>query len=74
MSEVERIHLEPKHLVGKDGNGKGSQRRHGEDTEAYRRNFDLTIGTTYWIDMSLAAITGGNASVTTVDAVALETT
>jgi hypothetical protein len=33
-------HYEPKHLSGKDGIGKGSMRRHGEDTDRFRDNFD----------------------------------
>ena len=35
MAEVQ--HLEPKHLTGKGGLGKGSQRRRGSDDAAWKR-------------------------------------
>ena len=42
MAEVQ--HLEPKHLTGKGGIGKGCQRRRGADDEAYRAGWDRTFG------------------------------
>lgn len=42
MQEV--VSIEPKHLSGKDGTGKGSQMRHGANNEAYRANFDKIFG------------------------------
>jgi hypothetical protein len=42
MTEI--CHLEPKHLAGKDGIGKGSLRRRGEDVEAFRAGWDRIFG------------------------------
>lgn len=42
MPEV--ISLEPKHLTGKDGTGKGSKRRHGSDPVAYAEGWERIFG------------------------------
>lgn len=37
-------HLEPKHLSGKDGIGKGTKLRHGADLNLYRTEYDRIFG------------------------------
>lgn len=40
-------HIEPKHLAGKNGIGKGSQLRHGADLKAFERGYEKLDWTNY---------------------------
>lgn len=56
MPEV--VQIEPKHLAGKGGIGKGSQLRHGADLEAFERGYvaiDWSNG-----DPSVAVVSSNN--------------
>lgn len=40
----EVLTLEPRHQTGKDGRGKGSQRRRGANDSLYQANYDAVFG------------------------------